>query len=329
MSTSDDGVLGFNSQSVSLTIDAPTKTTTATADLGLTIGLGPVLQPQMNVLYLIDVSGSTSDPFEGTPVGDLNGDGRANTILDAEIANLIALTDRIRGLGFSPADVTVTVIPFNGSADPAEASAGGVVDAVTFSLGAAGEEAIANHLRGLSAGGETNFEDALRAANEGLQGLDQGGEKNVLYFLSDGNGQGLIDAELATLNNVYGTEITALGVGENANLAQLNDIDNTGGASLLTSPGQIDVSILGTPLSGGTVIDLDIFVNGTEILDIGPEDLVSTPNGLALDLSSEILRRLVGDGNTVLATATFASGEVLTTELTIAGALPRSTDFIL
>jgi hypothetical protein len=26
---------------------------------------------------------------------------------------------------------------------------------------------------------------------------------------------------------------------------------------------------------------------------------------------------------------TFASGEVLTTELTIAGALPRSTDFIL
>jgi hypothetical protein len=242
---------------------------------------------------------------------------------------LIALTERVRGLGFSPADVTVTVIPFNGSADPADASAGGIVNAATFSLGAVGEEAIANHLRGLNAGGETNFADALRAANDRLQGLDQGGEKNFLYFLSDGNGQGLIDAELATLNDVYEAKITALGVGENASLSQLDDIDNTGGSSLLTSPDQIDISVLGRPLPGGTVADLDIFVNGTEILEIGPEDLVSTPNGLALDGSVGGLRRLVGDSNTVLATVTFASGEVLTTELTISGALPRSTDFIL
>ncbi|WP_404287255.1 cadherin-like domain-containing protein [Microvirga sp. RSM25] len=329
MSALSSGILEFNDQPVSLIIDAPSATTTATANLDLVIGLGPVLQPQMNILYLIDISGSTSDSFEGVPVGDLNGDGRSNTILDAEIASLIALTERIRGLGFSPADVTVTVIPFNGSADPADASAGGIVNAATFSLGAVGEEAIANHLRGLNAGGETNFADALRAANDRLQGLDQGGEKNFLYFLSDGNGQGLIDAELATLNDVYEAKITALGVGENASLSQLDDIDNTGGSSLLTSPDQIDIAVLGRPLPGGTVADLDIFVNGTEILEIGPEDLVSTPNGLALDGSVGGLRRLVGDSNTVLATVTFASGEVLTTELTISGALPRSTDFIL
>jgi VCBS repeat-containing protein len=329
MSALSSGILEFNDQPVSLIIDAPSATTTATANLDLVIGLGPVLQPQMNILYLIDISGSTSDSFEGVPVGDLNGDGRSNTILDAEIASLIALTERIRGLGFSPADVTVTVIPFNGSADPADASAGGIVNAATFSLGAVGEGAIANHLRGLNAGGETNFADALRAANDRLQGLDQGGEKNFLYFLSDGNGQGLIDAELATLNDVYEAKITALGVGENASLSQLDDIDNTGGSSLLTSPDQIDIAVLGRPLPGGTVADLDIFVNGTEILEIGPEDLVSTPNGLALDGSVGGLRRLVGDSNTVLATVTFASGEVLTTELTISGALPRSTDFIL
>ncbi len=323
------GVLGFNDQLVSLTLEAPSATTTEAASLDLLIGLGPVLQPQMNILYLIDISGSTSDQFEGTPVGDLNNDGQSNTILDAEIASLIALTDRIRGLGFSPADVTVTVIPFNGSADPAEASAGGIVNAATFSLGAVGEEAVANHLRGLNAGGETNFADALRAANDRLQGLDQGGEKNFLYFLSDGNGQGPINAELATLNEVYEAKITALGVGGNASLSQLNGIDNTAGASLLTSPDQIDISVLGTPLPGGTIADLDIFVNGAEILEIGPEDLVSTPSGLALDGSASGLRRLVGDSNTVSATVTFASGEALTTELTIAGALPRSTDFIL
>ncbi|QRM30308.1 Ig-like domain-containing protein [Microvirga sp. VF16] len=323
------GILEFNDQPVSLAISAPSATTTAAANLDLIIGLGPVLQPQMNILYLVDISGSTSAAFEGVPVGDLNGDGRTNTILDAEIASLIALTERIRGLGFSPADVTVTVIPFNGSADPAEETDGGIVNAATFSLGAAGEETIANHLRGLIADGETNFADALRAANERLQGLDQGGEKNFLSFLSDGNGQGLIDAELATLNDVHGAKITALGVGGNASLSQLNDIDNTGGASLLTSPDQIDVSILEAPLPSGMVADLDVFINGMEIPEIGPEDLVWASNGLFLDASVGGLRRLVGDGNSVLASVTFASGEVLTTELTIAGALPRSTDFIL
>ncbi len=328
-SASSDALLGFNNQPVSLTLGAPSATTAATADLDLIIGLGPVLQPQMNILYLVDISGSTSAPFVGVPVGDLNGDGRADTILDAEIAGLIALTERIRGIGFSPSDVTVTVIPFNGSADPADAAAGGSVNAVTFSLGAVGEESIASHLRGLNSGGATNFADALRAANARLQALDQGGEQNFLYFLSDGDGQGPINAELATLNDVYRTKITALGIGRNASLSQLDDIDNTGGASLLIAPDQIDVTVLGAPLRSGTIADLDVFVNGSEILGIGPEDLVPVPGGFALDASIGGLQRLIGDGNTVTAKVTFASQEVLTTELTIAGALPRSADFIL
>ena len=167
-SDSEDAVLGFNGQPVSLTVDAPSATTTSTANLGLVIGLGPVLQPQMNIVYLIDISGSTSDTFDGTPVGDLNGDGASNTVLDAEIASLIALTDRVRGLGFSSADVSITVIPFNGTADPANVTDGGAVNAATFSLGQTGDAAIANYLRGLDAGGQTNFANALSAANDRL-----------------------------------------------------------------------------------------------------------------------------------------------------------------
>jgi hypothetical protein len=326
---STSGILDYNDQPVSLTISAPSATTTASADLGLTIALGTFLQPQMNILYLIDVSGSTSEQFGGTPVGDLNDDGRANTILDAEILGLIALTERVRELGFSPADLTVTIIPFNGGADPADPTDGGIVNAETFRLGQVGDEAIGNYLRGLDASGSTNFADALRAANSRLQSLDQGGEENFLYFLSDGNGQGAIDTELATLNNVFGTKITALGVGEDASLSQLNEIDNTGGASLVISADQIDVSVLGSPVPSGAVADIDLFVNGTEVAEIGPEDFGSTPAGLALDTSIGGLRRLVGAGNTVSAVVTFASGEVLTTELDIAGALPRSTDLIL
>jgi hypothetical protein len=324
-------VLGFNQQPVTLTMEAPSATTTATADLGLSISLGAVVQPQMNILYLVDVSGSTSRPFAGTPVGDHNGDGSANTVLDAEIASLVALTERIRGLGFSPADVTVTVIPFNGSADPTNAlgSAASGLNAATFSLGGAGEQTIANYLRGLDAGGQTNFADALRAANERLLGLDQGGERNFLYFLSDGNGQGSIGGELATLNDVHEAKITAVGIGADASLSQLNVIDNTGGASRLTSPDQLDAAVLGAPLPSGTVADLDVFVNGREIAEFGPEDLVWTPQGLVLDASVGGLGHLSGDTNVVSAMITFASGEVLGTELTVAGALPRSVDSVV
>ena len=182
------------------------------------------------------------------------------------------------------------------------------MNAATFSLGQTGDAAIASYLRDLDAGGQTNFADALRAANDRLGSLDQGGESNFLYFLSDGAGQGSIEDEIATLNDLYGATITALGVGENANLSRLDEIDNTGGASVLTSPEQIDISVLGRPLSSGTVTDIDVFVNGREIVEIGPEDLVATRNGFALNAPIGELGRLAGDGNVVSATITFKWG---------------------
>lgn len=328
---SDTDILDFNDQSVSLTVTAPTATTTARADLELSISRGPVLQPQMNIVYVIDVSGSTSENFDGTPVGDLNGDGRANTVLDAEIASLVALTEKVRGLGFSPADVTVTIIPFNESADPTNARNPELdgLNAATFSLGQAGDGGIETYLRSLDAGGETNFANALRAANNRLQSLDQGNETNVLYFLSDGRGQGAVDAEIATLNNRHHAKIAALGIGEDASLTQLDRIDNTDGAVLLTAPNEIDASILGSPRQSGEVADVDVFVNGREIVGIGREDLIVSGGRLILRTPVDDLRRLAGDENEVSAIVTFETGEVLTAELTIAGALPRSTDLVL
>jgi hypothetical protein len=325
-------MIDFNHQPVSLAIEAPTATTAATADLSIDIGLGPVPQPQRNIIYVIDVSGSTSAPFKGAPVGDPNGDGVANTILDAEIDSLVQLTDRIRATGFSPDDVSVTVIPFNGSADPADPASSSEADgsaSATFSLGVAGDAAISNFLRDLDPSGQTDFADALRAANARLKVLDQGGEKNFLYFLSDGEGQGAVTDQLTTLDNVYGAKITAVGVGSDAKLNQLDAIDYRGQADLLTAPGQLDASVVGLPLAAGQVVDVAIFVNGKEVPEIGPEDLVSTAEGFALDASVGGLGRITGDINDVSATVTFASGEVLTAGLTITGALPRSTDFLL
>jgi VCBS repeat-containing protein len=329
----DSDILAFNDQPVSLTIDAPSRTTTATADLTLKVGLDPVPQPQTNILYVVDISGSTTDPFAGTPVGDLNQDGTPNTILDAEIASLTRLTERVRSLGFASDDVTVTIIPFNGSANPADDAGAGQngsnTASVTFNLGASGDETIANFLRGLNAGGDTNFEDALRAAIEKLQALDQGGEENLVYFLSDGNGTGSFEDELATLESDHQATISAVGIGQNADLPLLDLIDNTNGAERVTSTDQLDDSLLGSPVPGADIIDVDVFVNGREVPGVGREDLVSTTGGFALDLTLTGLDRQVGDTNTVSASILFASGEILTAELQIAGARPQSADLIL
>nr|WP_246505048.1 Ig-like domain-containing protein [Microvirga antarctica] len=320
-------------QSVSLTLDGPSQTTAATADLRIAVGLGPVAQPQMNILYVVDVSESTSGDFAGAPVGDLNQDGRSNTILDAEIANLLGLTERIRSLGFSPADVTVTVIPFNGSANPAHeanpAQDASNTAAVTVALDSAGSETLASFLASLKAGGETNFEHALRAASEKLQTLDQGGEQNLVYFLSDGSGMGALANDLANLNGIHHAKIAAFGIGDNVDLSILDMIDNTGGAERVAFGQQLGAAFSLSPRQSGRVVDLDVFVNGRAIADIGPEDLVMTSTGLALDVTLADLARTVGDQNRVTASITFADGETLTTQLAIAGALPRSTDFIL
>jgi len=314
------GTFPFNGQSVSIQLEAPERTTTSSADVGLDIGFGA--QRPMNILYVVDISGSTGNAFEGTPTGDLNGDGRSNTILDAEIDGLIKLTEQVRSLGLSPADVTVTVIPFDGSADPASND----TPAASFGLGTSGDETVANFLKSLSIGGGTNFEDALQAAVERLHVLDpERNENNVVYFLSDGFGSGSFADEVTTLNSVFETQIAAIGIGGDARLDRLDQIDNTGGAERVTSTDELNAALVGT-FQPGKVVDLQIVVNGRELPGVGPEDLVETDNGLALDVSATGLSLHAGEINKVLASVTFTDGVTLTTQLDIVGALPWSTD---
>jgi VCBS repeat-containing protein len=314
------GTLPVNGQSVSIELEAPERTTTSSVDIGLDIAFGA--QRPMNILYIVDISGSTGDEFEGTPTGDLNRDGESNTILDAEIDGLIKLTEQVRSLGFSPRDVSVTVIPFDASADPASNDA----PSVSFRLGTSGDETIANFLKSLSIGGGTNFENALQAAVEKLHALDpDGNENNIVYFLSDGFGSGSFADEVTTLNSVFETQIAAIGIGGDARLDRLDQIDNTGGAERVTSSDELNAALVGT-FRPGEVVDLQIFVNGREIPGIGLEDLVETENGLALDVSAMDLSLHAGEINRVLASVTFTDGLTLTTQLGIIGALPWSTD---
>lgn len=56
-------------------------------------GENPVL------LFMVDTSGSVAAQFSGSPVGDVNNDGRANTIMDASIAGLTAAVEALIAQG--------------------------------------------------------------------------------------------------------------------------------------------------------------------------------------------------------------------------------------
>jgi Bacterial Ig domain len=317
-------VLPVNGQTATFGLEAPSRTTTTDAEVTLSVRFGTELQPPLNIIYLIDVSGSTDEDFDtggtGMPVGDLNGDGRANTVLDAEIANLIDLTQKIRALGFSPEDVSVTLIPFSD-----DAAAGGGPRPNSFKLGGPGELNIQAYLKNLDSGGGTNFEAALGAAADALGVLDPtGAEQNHIYFLTDGDGTGSFGDELAALTGSFDARISAVGVGADAQLGMLDSIDNTGGAIQIRSGNALDV-----PVPAGRVEAVELFVGGREITGVTPGSFVNKGGVLTLSVVADELARYAGDTNVIEAHVTLTGNQTVSTSVTIGGALPRSTDLDL
>jgi hypothetical protein len=54
-----------------------------------------------DIVFVVDASRSTTKRLFGSEVGDVNGDGRTNTILDAELAALIGLNSALVQQGFA------------------------------------------------------------------------------------------------------------------------------------------------------------------------------------------------------------------------------------
>lgn len=190
---------------------------------------GLVLGSEPDVVFVIDVSGSTADPFGGTTVGDLNNDGDSNRILDAEIAGFIALNRDLvnKGLG-QIADVSI--VAFSGSASGVDLDPTTPGIQTTTKAGADknnnGTLDVEEALRGLGYGGSTNFEAALREATALLQSLGTSPENGNVVFLSDGvpNSAGAHTDEVAQLKTIA-NNVRAFGVGTGASLPQLQIID--------------------------------------------------------------------------------------------------------
>ncbi|MEL7356414.1 MAG: SBBP repeat-containing protein [Cyanobacteria bacterium J06560_6] len=189
-----------------------------------------------DVVFVIDVSGSADFNFVGSNVADFNGDGRANTRLDAEIAGFIALNDQLvaQGLGDS---AEVGIVVFSGFAAQADMnttlSGTQLLTTPTTDADGNGVSDVEDILRSLRSGAfgvgnftGTNFENALREVEQTLTTVDTPVGSGNVVFLSDGevNRGGNISDEIARLE-ALGVNISAFGVGTDASIRDLRRVD--------------------------------------------------------------------------------------------------------
>ncbi|UJS04088.1 Calx-beta domain-containing protein [Cylindrospermopsis raciborskii] len=229
-----------------------------------------------NIVFVIDVSGSTGNPFQGIPVGDVNKDGRPNTILDAEIAGFIALNNSLvsKGLGST---AKVSIVSFQSDAKTL------LTTNPETDSNKNGTKDVEEKLISLGFLGGTNFEIALQEAAKTLRDIGTTAGNGNVIFMSDGqpNPGNIYTDEVLALQNA-GVKLSAFGVGTGASIDSLKLINPN--ASIFTSTDQLlgvfDGLGSGTrsfkePGLGGVSIYLDLNNNG--VLDIGePNQLTAS-----------------------------------------------------
>jgi Calx-beta domain/Domain of unknown function (DUF4114)/von Willebrand factor type A domain len=190
-----------------------------------TVGTGSFLLSSIingknpDVVFIADVSGSTSGIADGVNVGDQNGDGISNSILDGEIAGFIALNQSLidRGLGDTSRvslgvfdekgrRVGVTVTP------KTDANKNGIYD-------------IVDSLKTLLPGSSTAYDTGLQQAIDIFKTLKTPGGRGNLIFLSDGEPNARNYADEVDVLNGLGINISAFGVGSGAPLEPFLIID--------------------------------------------------------------------------------------------------------
>ncbi|GFE70696.1 PKD domain-containing protein [Chroococcus sp. FPU101] len=194
-----------------------------------------------DAVYVIDISGSTSSLVQGltTPVGDQNGDGSSNTILDVEIASFKALNQELRNRGLGNV-AEVSIVAFSSSASRLDMEPGttGFQSFTTPDKDSDnnGIKDVDQVLMSLDDGGSTNYEAALQQAIAAVTTAGTVPNGGNVIFLSDGlpNTGGSFTDEANVIRNTKGQNLRAFGVGTGAQLSPLQQIDPN--AQVFTNP---------------------------------------------------------------------------------------------
>ncbi|HWI50777.1 MAG TPA: PKD domain-containing protein, partial [Symbiobacteriaceae bacterium] len=306
-------------------VNVPAGAVTATG----IVSIGP-LSDSGNVMYVVDVSGSTQSPAGRDCNGDgvvngldnINGDGSTGDTLDCEVAGVIALNASLAGspgaeaglilLGSSSAIADVS--PAAGQQDfisplSVDANGNGQADIadVAKSLRWTGQ---ALQFTAKSVGSGTNFDAALSSLATAF--ASRAGENNIAFFLSDGQaslntapGSPLSQVVAAGITvNTYSVGGASTGCGSTANLRRIADA--TGGVcTQVSDPSQLS-SVLITP---ATISQVAVSLNG------GAAQMANLA-GNNWDLPLTIQG---GIWNTIAATVTASDGTTTTADVQVYG----------
>jgi hypothetical protein len=194
-----------------------------------------------DTVFVIDRSGSTLDLALGltTPVGDQNGDGSSDTILDVEIASFLALNQSLisRGLGNVAKVSTVQFGTIANRLDMEPGTAG--VQSFTTPLTDSDSNGILDvnqALMSILAGSGTNYEAALQQAISSVNAAGTASGQGNVIFLSDGfpTEGGIYTDEANSISSTLGQNLRAFGIGAGASLTALQAIDSN--AEVFTNP---------------------------------------------------------------------------------------------
>lgn len=244
---------------------------------------------EFNVLYVVDVSGSTGGPTgqdcdsnntPGDSGDDYNGDGTLGDTLDCEISGILALNNQLG------VDVNFSfdggVVPFGSAAVAADVGPAAGSQTFTSPLladvngnGVSDLEEVARSLdqggialfQSFGVGTGTDFNDAL-AAMQTAFGEEDPIENNVAFFLSDGvgslatgPGSPLAAAAAAgTRVNTYSVGANGAGCAPGSNLKTIADATGSN-CFEVTDPTQLAVTLVGTAPRG--IDHMEVVVNGS------------------------------------------------------------------
>ena len=203
---------------------------------------------RLNLVYVVDRSGSTSEDTGSTDFGDPNQDGVLDTVLDGELASLFAVNKLLAIYD----DISVGMIAFEGSAATVDMSPNVGGDQLWLCPANASDDGddvpdLQQAVQVLRSIDGTDFDDALSALNDMFETAGAG--VNVAVFLSDSlcgvstaPGSALLAAADA------GTQVHTMQVGGDDSLSLETIADLTGG--IFTKNALADAEVVADALLG-------------------------------------------------------------------------------